>query len=254
MQQGREGHGCICNQTGDAFNAQAKRIPAKTYQSPAANVKGKKPPPITHEFGQMCGLASKSRANIQDVFSRLGGKEMRCNLSSLILDLKQALLKASEFVRSAPESFYYDSLRGIRGWPCCHTLLFKALYQFMAAKPEDICSYDRIGDTISCRKKAFGEVYPPIFHPPFDQPYGIGIKNRQVVGGIFVSIRKRNLISISAYAPEDRIYEGDNVFGTVGFALVHGLIDCSGIGDPVQKEDLVKGETKNVQDRRGYLL
>jgi len=74
------------------------------------------------------------------------------------------------------------------------------------------------------------------------------------VGGITVSIRKRDLISISAYTPEDRVHEGDNVFGTVGFALVHGLIDCRGIGDPVQKKDLVKGKTKNVQDRWGYLL
>jgi hypothetical protein len=36
------------------------------------------------------------------------------------------------------------------------------------------------------------------------------------------------------------------MFGTVGLALVHGLIDCSGLGDSIQKKDLVKGKTKNV--------
>jgi hypothetical protein len=66
------------------------------------------------------------------------------------------------------------------------------------------------------------------------------------VGRITVSIRERDLISFSAHTAKDRIHEGDHVFGTMGFTLVHGLIDCSGIGDPVQKKDLVKGKTKNV--------
>jgi hypothetical protein len=66
------------------------------------------------------------------------------------------------------------------------------------------------------------------------------------VGRLTVSIRERDLISFSTHTAKDSVHEGDHVFGTMGFTLIHSFIDCSGIGDPVQKKDLVKGKTKNV--------
>ena len=67
------------------------------------------------------------------------------------------------------------------------------------------------------------------------------------------TIWESDLIFFSAYTPKGSIDERDNVLGSVIFALVHGLIDSSGFGDPIQKEYLEKGEAEYVQNWRGYL-
>jgi hypothetical protein len=67
-------------------------------------------------------------------------------------------------------------------------------------------------------------------------------------------IRERNVVFVATDISENRIDKGDDVGGLPSFCLLHRLVDSRRLRDSVEKENLIKGQTKEIQNRKGDLL